>query len=219
MPRDNRLSRPQDYLDEVALFFYKGAKGPYQINYEEAFRRKSDEPPFTVYHFDAASLQDRLKTRKLKNNPRAGFLDPQNPENFEAFTGLGRFDTGRNDPENPLYSFKNGRANTKLDFRTYPDFKERWVEMYQLSPTLSVDKKVSNPNPRESNPDPNRHLLAYAQKKAQDEIEGKMSVAQLLSSSKKEIKKAEEPQQERIEQLKNQDKKETKKLNDKEKLA
>jgi hypothetical protein len=207
MPRDSRLSRPQDYLDEVALFFHKGAKGPYQINYEEAFRRKSDEPPFTVYHFDAASLQDRLKTKKLKNNPKAGFVDPQNPQNFEAFTGLGRFDTGRNDPEQPLYSFQNGRANTKLDFRTYPDFKERWVEMYQLSPTLPVNKKVSNPNPRASNPDPNGHLMDYAQKKAQDKIEGKMNVAQLLSSSKKNVKESEEPQQERTAQLKQQDKK------------
>jgi len=219
MPRDSRLSRPQDYLDEVALFFHKGAKGPYQINYEEAFRRKSDEPPFTVYHFDSASLQERLKTKKLKNNPRAGFVDPQNPENFEAFTGLGRFDTGRNDPENPLYSFQNGRANTKLDFRTYPDFKERWVQMYELSPTISVDKKVSNPNPRASNPDPKGNLMDYAQKKAEDKLEGKMNVAQLLSSSKKEVKEAEEPQQKRTEQLKNQDKKETKKPKDKEKLA
>ena len=207
MPRDSRLSRPQDYLDEVALFFHKGAKGPYQINYEEAFRRKSDEPPFTVYHFDAASLQERLKTKKLKNNPRAGFVDPQNPENFEAFTGLGRFDTGRNDPENPLYSFQDGRANTKLDFRTYPDFKERWVQMYELSPTIAVDNKVSNPNPRITNPDPKGHLMDYAQKKAEDKLEGKMNVAQLLSSSKKDVKEAEEPQKERTAQLQKQEQK------------
>tara|TARA_R110002020_G_scaffold461772_1_gene680858 strand:- start:12763 stop:13449 length:687 start_codon:yes stop_codon:yes gene_type:complete len=212
MAFDKRLSRPEDYLDEVSLFFHKGAKGPYQINYEEAFRRKSDEPPFTVYHFDSSSLQERLKTKKLSTNPRAGFVDSQNPENFEAFTGLGRFDTGRNDPENPLYSFKEGRANTKLDFRTYPDFKERWVEMYELSPTLSVDKKVSNPNPRISNPDPEGNLMAYAQKKAENQLEGKMNVAQLLSSSKKEIKKAEEPQKERTAQFKKQEQKKPNKI-------
>ena len=91
--------------------------------------------------------------------------------------------------------------------------------MYELSPTLSVDKKVSNPNPRASNPDPKGNLMAYAQKKAEDKLEGKMNVAQLLSSSKKEVKEAEEPQQKRTEQLKNQDKKETKKPKDKEKLA
>jgi hypothetical protein len=49
--------------------------------------------------------------------------------------------------------------------------------------------------------------MDYAQKKAQDKIEGKMNVAQLLSSSKKNVKESEEPQQERTAQLKQQDKK------------
>ena len=84
--------------------------------------------------------------------------------------------------------------------------------MYELSPTLSVDKKVSNPNPRISNPDPEGNLMAYAQKKAENQLEGKMNVAQLLSSSKKEIKKAEEPQKERTAQFKKQEQKKPNKI-------
>ena len=48
MPRDKRLSRPQDYLDEVDLFFRKGSKGLRKIDYEESFRAKSDQPPFDL---------------------------------------------------------------------------------------------------------------------------------------------------------------------------
>ena len=45
--------------------------------------------------------------------------------------------------------------------------------------------------PRDANPDPKGNLLKLAQKKAENEIEGNMNIAQLLSSSKGEIAEAE----------------------------
>ena len=110
---------------------------------------------------------------------------------------MGRFDTGRTNEEDPalsLYSFEMGRANTKLDFRNSPEYQaigEIWKERYALSPTISPAERISNPMPRDANPDPKGNLLRLAQKKAENEFEGNMNIAQLLSSSKGEIADAE----------------------------
>ena len=96
-----------------------------------------------------------------------------------------------------LYNFAEGRANTKLDFRQTPEFQmqgELWRERYQLSPTVSPGKRVSNPMPRDANPDPNGYLLATAKQRAEREVEGQMSIAQLLSATQGEIKEAESKQ-------------------------
>jgi hypothetical protein len=46
--------------------------------------------------------------------------------------------------------------------------------------------------PRTANPDPKGILMKGAEKKAENEVEGNMNVAQLLKSSPEEIKEAEE---------------------------
>lgn len=196
MPRDRRLSNPADYVDDVAKFFSKGKKGPRKINYEESFRADSSKPPFKTNRFGAEDLQNKLLSKKPILNPRLDFVGG-NPQEFELFTGLGRFDTGRTNKEDPamsLYSFEMGRANTKLDFRNSPEFEaigEIWRERYALSPTISPAERITNPMPRDANPDPKGNLLKLAQKKAENEIEGNMNIAQLLSSSKGEIAEAE----------------------------
>jgi hypothetical protein len=55
-----------------------------------------------------------------------------------------------------------------------------WVEAYRLSPTVRPDKAAKNPMPRMKNPDPNGYLMAVAENRAENEVEGKMSIAQLL---------------------------------------
>jgi hypothetical protein len=196
MPRDSRLSRPEDYLDEVSLFFRKGARGPRKIDYEESFRAKSDKPPFAFNRFGVEELRNKVVSRKPILNARLDFVNA-NPANFELFTGLGRFDTGRTNKEEPeasLYYFDEGRANTKLDFRQSPEYQaigEMWNERYQLSPTISPGDRITNPMPRATNPDPKGFLMATAQKRAENEMEGNMNIAQLLSASKGEIAEAE----------------------------
>jgi hypothetical protein len=56
--------------------------------------------------------------------------------------------------------------------------------MYALSPTLEPDDRISNPMPRAANPDPKGYLMAVAEKKAENEIDGNLSVAQLLEDEK-----------------------------------
>ena len=132
----------------------------------------------------------------MKLDQQAGIL-PSYPNSFELFTGLGRFDNGRTnkeEPERSLYYFDVGRANTKLDFRNTPEFQakgELWKERYELSPTISPGDRIKNPMPRLDNPDPKGYLMATAKQRAENEAEGNMNVAQLLSAPKKEIAEAE----------------------------
>ena len=195
MPRDKRLSRPQDYLDEVDLFFRKGSKGLRKIDYEESFRAKSDQPPFDINRFGKEELLNKITSKKPTLNRRPDFVD--DPTSFELFTGLGRFDNGRTSEEDPsmsLYSFDEGRANTKLDFRQTPEYQakgELWKERYMLSPTISPGDRITNPMPRVANPDPKNYLLMTAKKRAENEMEGNLNVAQLLSASQGEIAEAE----------------------------
>jgi hypothetical protein len=195
MPRDSRLSRPEDYLGDVDLFFKKGSKGLRKIDYEESFRAKSNEPPFNINRFGREELRSKIVSKKPTLNRRLDFVD--DPGSFELFTGLGRFDNGRTNKEEPelsLYSFEMGRANTKLDFRQSPEFQakgELWRERYALSPTISPGDRIKNPMPRLANPDPKGYLMATAQQRAENEMEGKMNVAQLLSASQGEIAEAE----------------------------
>ena len=192
MPRDRRLNDPTKHLDDVQKFFSEGQRGLRKINYEESFRAKSHEPPFNINRFGSNELQSKLVTRKQILNRRLDFAN--NVQEFQLFTGLGRFDTGRNNEEMPLYSFVEGRANTKLDFRQTPEYLmqgELWNQRYQFSPTISPGDRVSNPMPRAANPDPKGFLLATAQQRAEREAEGQMSIAQLLSASQSEIREAE----------------------------
>lgn len=195
MPRDKRLSNPADYLDEVDLFFKKGRKGLRRVDYEESFRAKSDQPPFNINRYSQNELKNRLVSRKPVLNRRLDFVD--DPNSFELFTGLGRFDNGRTNKEEPemsLYNFEIGRANTKLDFRNSPEFQakgELWKERYELSPTISPGDRIKNPMPRLDNPDPKGYLMATAKQRAENEAEGNMNIAQLLSAPKKEIAEAE----------------------------
>lgn len=195
MPRDSRLTKPQKYLDEVDLFFRKGTKGLRKIDYEESFRAKSDQPPFDINKFDESDLRNKIKSKKPILNRRLNFVD--DPNSFELFTGLGRFDNGRTNKEEPdrsLYYFDVGRANTKLDFRNTPEFQakgEIWRERYMLSPTISPGDRIKNPMPRLDNPDPKGYLMATAEQRAENEAEGNMNIAQLLSASKGEIAEAE----------------------------
>jgi hypothetical protein len=186
MPRDSRLSNPSDYIDEVGQSFLKQKK----VDYSDSFQAKSSEgePPFNINRFGARELSNKLVTRKLALNPRLNFVGNQ-PEEYEVFAGLGRFDTER--PE--LFDFDLGRAKTKMNFTSAPDFKGEWVDAYRLSPTIKPDDKISNPIPRLRNPDPKGYLMAAAENRAENEMDGNnVSVASLLSGESGFEKKKEE---------------------------
>jgi hypothetical protein len=88
--------------------------------------------------------------------------------------GLGRF----NRPVD--YDFEEGRAKTAQRPQDQPDFNPMWMEAYKISPTLNPGKMTKNPMPRLRNPDPNGFLMAMAENRAENEVENKPSIAQLL---------------------------------------
>lgn len=179
MARDPRLTDPSKYIDNVGPSFRKQKK----INYGEAFAAKAPEgePPFNINRFGFKELTNKLVTRKLKLNPRLNFVGDQ-PEQYQLFAGLPRFDNERTE----LYSFERGGANTPRVFTEAPDFKEQWVEAYRLSPTVPPEKKVSNPMPRERNPDPRGYLMAAAEQRVENEVEGNVSIATLLEDRRED---------------------------------
>ena len=176
MPRDPRLvsSRPGKVLKESQLKFFKETN----IDYADSFKKKSTEPPFTINRFDETDLRRKLQNRKPKLNPRLSFLTEENSQEFELFTGVGRFDNAKKD----LYDFENGRANTRQNFTQYPDYKPMWSELYFASPT--VKERAKNTMPSVVDPDPQGIIQGRAESRAENEIEGDLSVAQLLDNDK-----------------------------------
>lgn len=161
-----------------------------QLNFRELFRNKYDTEtggsPWVPSRYTSEDLLKAVQNRKVTLNPRLNFVpnspfwDTENqlpPEDYEMFAGLGRFK--RSD-----YDFENGRALTKARPQDQPDFKDEWVEAYKLSPTVNPGKRAKNPMPRMANPDPNGFIMSMAENRAENEVEGNVSVAQLLADKK-----------------------------------
>ena len=60
MPFDSRLTDPNDYIDDVQKRFYRSKK----VDYGEAFKKSSTEPPFTVNRFGTNDLRRKIQTKK-----------------------------------------------------------------------------------------------------------------------------------------------------------
>lgn len=183
MAKDARLDLGR-YINYTKDVFAKKR----QLNFDDLFSAKSDSgtAPWTPSRFESTDLLRRIQTRKLKFNPGLQFVG-DDPLQFEVFSGIGRFNR-RED-----YDFNNGRALTKQRPEDQPGFNPVWKDMYALSPTLEPGDRISNPMPRASNPDPKGYLMAVAEKRAENEVDGNLSVAQLLKDEKPEAdKKAEE---------------------------
>ena len=143
-----------------------------------------------------------MMTRKITYNPDLNFA-PNTPffddnsevtPQYELFEGLGRF----NRPED--YDFDEGRANTAQRPQDQPDYRGEWIEAYTLSPTMNPGKRAKNPMPRMRNPDPNGFLMKMAENRAENEVQDKPSIAQLLDRNgliKSEPVKTEEKQGEK----------------------
>jgi len=182
MAKDDRLDLGR-YIDYSKDVFSKKR----QLNFDDLFSAKADSgtAPWTPNRFDNTDLLRRIQTRKLKFNPGLQFVG-DDAQNLEVFAGIGRFNR-RED-----YDFNSGRALTKQRPEEQPGFNPIWKDMYALSPTLEPGDRISNPMPRASNPDPKGYLMSVAERRAENEVEGNKSVAQLLKGD-------EEPKEENVE--------------------
>ena len=182
MAKDNRL----DLGRYITNPFDRGNYDQKKLSFDELFRTKasSNRAPWTPSRFTEEDLLNRVKTKQLTLNSDLNFISnspffDNNTEvnsNYELFKGLGRFKR-RED-----YDFQEGRALTKQRPQDQPDYQPLWLDAYKLSPTLNPAKRAKNPMPTMSNPDPRGFLMDIAEQRAEDEAEGKMSVAELLPS-------------------------------------
>ena len=173
MAKDHRLALDR-YIDYTKDPFIKKRK----LNFDDSFdvKASSGAAPWMPSRFEQSDLLRRIQTRKLALNPTLNFVG-NTPEEFEVFANIGRF------VRNESYDFNEGRALTSLRPEDQPGFSPIWVEAYKISPTVNPDKRASNPMPRMANPDPKGYMMASAEKRAENEVEGSKSVAQLLTKS------------------------------------
>jgi len=180
MAKDHRL----DLGRYVSNPFNERGRIRANLNFDELFRSRPNtgEYPWNPSRFNEGDLVKRMMSRKRNLNPDLNFVS-NSPffdgnegvnESYELFEGLGRF----NRPES--YDFNEGRAITSQRPQDQPDFNPVWIEAYKLSPTVAPGKAAKNPMPRMKNPDPNGYLMAAAENRAENEVEGKASIAQLL---------------------------------------
>jgi hypothetical protein len=171
MAKDSRLDLGR-YIDYTKEPFVKKK----QLNFDDLFQSPASagQYPWNPSRFTQSDLLRKMMTRKLSLNPGLNFVG-QTAEEYQVFAGMPNFD------RTTEYDFVNGRALTTQRPEMQPGFNELWPETYKLSPTISADKKIKNPMPRASDPDPRGFLMAAATKQVDSEVEGKTSVSQLLS--------------------------------------
>jgi hypothetical protein len=156
-----------------------------RLNFDDLFASKPEtgQYPWNPSRFGPQDLLKRAMTRKINLNPELDFVGntPFFDDNSEVTPAYDMFGLGRfNRPEN--YDFDEGRAKTAQRPQDQPDYDPVWLEAYKLSPTLNPGKRAKNPMPRTKNPDPNGYLMAMAERRAEDEISDKPSIAQLLDN-------------------------------------
>jgi hypothetical protein len=196
MAKDHRLKLNR-YIDSPF-------ENKVKLNFHQLFATKPEtgDAPWIPSRLSSADLLNKLQTRKLKLNPNLNFVGDDSTE-YQMFAGLGHFDRIED------YDFNSGRPRTAQNPRDQPDFTDLWVEAYRYSPTINPEKKAKNPMPRAANPDPRGFIMAQAERRAESEMEGNKSVAELLaerSENKTEIKPNEAKQPASQEQVKEQQK-------------
>lgn len=199
MAKDDRLELGR-YLTNP---FNEGGRVARKLNFNDLFASKpaTGAPPWTPSRFKAEHLTNALQTKKVTLNPRlrfAGnspFFDDENqldPKDYELFEGLGRFDRPQ------AYDFNEGRPLTRNRPQNQPDFNPEWIEAYNVSPTVDPGKRAKNPMPRMRNPDPNGYLMSVAERQAENEMEDKVSVAQLLQRKDLNVREEEREGEEAV---------------------
>ena len=152
--------------------------------------------PWNPGRFNTSDILNYAQSRKRSLNAHLGSVDPDAPLEAQLFVGMGRF------VRHTDYDFQKGTPITEHKPQSNPDFNPVWVEAYKISPTIPPGKRAKSPMPTASNPDPHGYIMQMAQSNAENTVDPKPSVANLLSKSKKPILEkelnAEEPKEQEV---------------------
>jgi hypothetical protein len=157
-----------------------------KTTFGDQFRVKANEGiggqyPWNPGRFDTSDILNYAQSRKRSLNAHLGSVDPDEPLQTQLFAGITPF------VRNTDYNFQTGQPNTEHRPQSNPDFNAVWVEAYKISPTIPPSKRAKNPMPTASNPDPHGYIMQMAESQADNTVDPKPSVANLLSKSKKPI--------------------------------
>lgn len=182
MPRDARL--------QAADYFGGEFNRRTKLNFRDLFETSSssDQYPWSPSRFDSQKLLTYAESKKRNLNRNLNYVDPSNPQNFELFEGLGRFQ------KEEEYDFNTGQALTKNKPQQQLNFNPTWMELYRLSPTVKPEDRIKNPMPSARNPDPNGYLMSTVQSEVEKEETGAVSISDLVSQSETPPTKQEEKQ-------------------------
>jgi hypothetical protein len=179
-----------DTNDRLDLNKYIGAaKDPnnkIKTKFGDQFRVNANEGvggqyPWNPGRFDTSDILNYAQARKRSLNVQLGTVDPDAPLETRLFDSTERF------VRNTDYDFAKGMPVTEHKPQNNPDFNHVWVEAYKISPTIPPGKRAKSPMPTASNPDPNGYIMQLAQSQADNAVDPKPSVANLLSKSKRPI--------------------------------
>tara|TARA_R110000868_G_scaffold239915_3_gene494424 strand:- start:1434 stop:2039 length:606 start_codon:yes stop_codon:yes gene_type:complete len=137
--------------------------------------------PWNPGRFDSSDILNYAQSRKRSLNVQLGTVDPDEPLQTQLFAGTTPF------IRHDHYDFQKGTPITEHKPQSNPDFNPVWVEAYKISPTIPPDKRAKSPMPSASNPDPHGYIMQMAQSQADNTVDPKPSVANLLKPSKKPI--------------------------------
>jgi len=137
--------------------------------------------PWNPGRFDSSDILNYAQSRKRTLNAHLGSVDPDAPLQTKLFDNTGSF------VRHTDYDFQKGTPITEHKPQSNPDFNPTWVEAYKISPTIPPNKRAKSPMPSASNPDPHGYIMQMAQSQAENTVDPKPSVANLLSPSKKPI--------------------------------
>lgn len=141
IPKEFDRANPAQYIN-LSL---KGRESYRQLDFKEKYGKRPPNSPFKNDRFDTIDLIDRVQSRKISTNTRLGFYPNQ------VFPELGRFNRGE-------YDFESGESATKSKPYAQRGYDPEFMQLYEYSPVVPPHKKVSNPMPTASQPDPKGFL-------------------------------------------------------------
>lgn len=167
---------PSQYLGRGV----KGAEKTRPLDFSEKYRAKPPSAPFRSDRFDALDLMSRVQNRKVSLNKRLGFF----PE--PVFPELGRFNRA-------AYNFATGVSDTVESPVDQPGFDPEFPELYAFSPVVPPEKKINNPMPTATNPDPKGFLAMMGRARLESLLDSPPSTDE--AAKQQEQKQKEQDQQ------------------------
>lgn len=124
----------------------------WKLSYQQKYGSKPPNAPFKPSRFDSADLANKIQSQKPVLNARL------NLKGQDLFAGIGEFNRS-------TYDFDTGVSDTVTSPVDDPKFDPEYAELYNFSPIIPPEKKINNPMPTASNPDPRGFLAAMGEGK------------------------------------------------------